>query len=106
MISKLIFQFLAKLNKIILPSFTKKHLDLKRASKLQMLIIGYMYLIIRVKIEQVKQNFMLMELKYQDHLILLMMLVLTKYMLNTKTLKARRKMLLLTRHRLNTNNMF
>ena len=41
MISKLIFQFLAKLNKIILPSFTKKHLDLKRASKLQMLIIGY-----------------------------------------------------------------
>ena len=25
---------------------------------------------------------------------------------NTKTLKARRKMLLLTRHRLNTNNMF
>ena len=34
MISKLIFQFLAKLNKIILPSFTKKHLDLKRASKL------------------------------------------------------------------------
>ncbi len=45
MISKLIFQFLAKLNKIILPSFTKKHLDLKRASKLQMLIIGYRYFI-------------------------------------------------------------
>ncbi len=45
MISKLIFQFLAKLNKIILPSFTKKHLDLKRASKLQLLIIGYRYFI-------------------------------------------------------------
>ena len=33
---------------------------------------------------------MLMELKYQVHLILLMMLVLTKYTLNTRTLKARR----------------
>ncbi len=43
--SKLIFQFLAKINKTIFPSYTKKHLDLKRASKLQILIIGYRYYI-------------------------------------------------------------
>ncbi len=43
--SKLIFQFLAKINKTIFPSFTKKHLDLKKASKLQMLIIGYRFYI-------------------------------------------------------------
>lgn len=41
--SKVIFQLLAKFNKIILPSFTKKHLDLKKASKFQMLLIGYRY---------------------------------------------------------------
>ena len=43
--SKLIFKFLAKLNKVIFPCYTKKHLDLKRANKLQMLIIGYRYFI-------------------------------------------------------------
>ena len=43
MSSKVIFQLLAKFNKIILPSFTKKHLDLKKANKFQMLIIGYRY---------------------------------------------------------------
>ena len=42
---KLIFKFLAKLNKVIFPSYTKKHLDLKSANKLQMLIIGYRYFI-------------------------------------------------------------
>ena len=41
--SRIIFQLLAKFNKIILPSFTKKHLDLKKANKFQMLIIGYRY---------------------------------------------------------------
>ena len=35
------FIFLAKLNKALLPSYTKKHLDLSKASKLQLLIFGW-----------------------------------------------------------------
>ncbi|MDH7444640.1 SsrA-binding protein [Aquimarina sp. 2201CG14-23] len=35
------FIFLAKLNKIFLPSYTKKRLDLSKASKIQMLIFGW-----------------------------------------------------------------
>jgi hypothetical protein len=38
---KKIFKFLAKLNKAILPSFTKQRLDLSKASKLQMAIFGW-----------------------------------------------------------------
>jgi hypothetical protein len=37
------FKILAQLNKIILPSFTKQRLDLARAKKWQMLIIGWRY---------------------------------------------------------------
>lgn len=37
------FQLLAKMNKSILPSFSKKQLDLSKASKLQMAIIGWRY---------------------------------------------------------------
>ncbi len=40
---KSIFRFLAKLNKVILPSFTKKQIDLSKATKLQMAIIGWRY---------------------------------------------------------------
>jgi len=35
------FQALAKMNKAILPSFTKRQLDLAKASKFQMAIFGY-----------------------------------------------------------------
>ncbi|WP_055445519.1 hypothetical protein [Lacinutrix himadriensis] len=35
------FKILAKLNKTILPSFTKQRLDLSKASKLQMAIFGW-----------------------------------------------------------------
>nr|WP_313111281.1 SsrA-binding protein [Aequorivita sp. F6058] len=35
------FKFLAKVNKKLLPSFTKKGVDLAKASKLQMAIFGY-----------------------------------------------------------------
>ncbi|WP_027124493.1 hypothetical protein [Gelidibacter mesophilus] len=35
------FQFLAKINKAVLPSYSKKGLDLSKASKLQMAIIGW-----------------------------------------------------------------
>ena len=39
----MIFQILAKLNKIVLPSFSKKQLDLSKAKKWQMAIIGWRY---------------------------------------------------------------
>jgi len=35
------FKILAKTNKLILPSFTKKRLDISKASKLQLAIIGW-----------------------------------------------------------------
>jgi hypothetical protein len=38
---KSIFKALAKMNKFILPSFTKKELDITKASKIQLAIIGW-----------------------------------------------------------------
>ena len=38
---KILFQFLAKLNKLILPSLYKK--DIKKLKKVEMLIIAYRY---------------------------------------------------------------
>jgi hypothetical protein len=35
------FKILAKLNKALLPSFTKRRLDLAKATKLQLAIIGW-----------------------------------------------------------------
>nr|WP_321237002.1 SsrA-binding protein [uncultured Psychroserpens sp.] len=35
------FKGLAKLNKILLPSFTKQQLDLSKATKFQLAIIGW-----------------------------------------------------------------
>ncbi|NRT12693.1 SsrA-binding protein [Flavobacterium sp. 14A] len=37
------FKILAKINKVILPSFSKQQLDLAKASKWQMAIIGFRY---------------------------------------------------------------
>ncbi|MGX1929603.1 SsrA-binding protein [Flagellimonas sp. 2504JD4-2] len=39
------YKFLAKVNKVILPSYTKRGLDLSKASKLQLAIIGWRYYI-------------------------------------------------------------
>jgi hypothetical protein len=39
------FKILAQINKLLLPSFTKKRLDLSKATKWQMAIIGYRYYI-------------------------------------------------------------
>ena len=39
------FKFLAKINQLILPSYTKQGLDLAKANKWQMIIIGYRYFI-------------------------------------------------------------
>ena len=37
------FKILAKLNKLVLPSFTKQQLDLAKAKKWQLAIIGWRY---------------------------------------------------------------
>ncbi|WP_235982936.1 SsrA-binding protein [Kordia aestuariivivens] len=37
---KSFFKIIAKLNKVLLPSFSKKQLDLSKATKLQLAIIG------------------------------------------------------------------
>lgn len=39
------YTFLAKLNKALLPSYSKQRLDLSKASKLQMAIIGWRYFV-------------------------------------------------------------
>jgi hypothetical protein len=38
---KQFFKLLAKINKTVLPSFTKQRLDLSKATKLQMAIFGW-----------------------------------------------------------------
>tara|TARA_R110002050_G_scaffold92269_1_gene193121 strand:+ start:13354 stop:13506 length:153 start_codon:yes stop_codon:yes gene_type:complete len=42
---KQVFKFLAKVNKILLPSYSKKQLDLAKATKLQMAIIGWRWFV-------------------------------------------------------------
>ncbi|QWX82795.1 SsrA-binding protein [Cellulophaga sp. HaHaR_3_176] len=42
---KSLFKFLAKINKVLLPSFSKKNLDLSKASKFQLAIIGWRYFV-------------------------------------------------------------
>lgn len=39
------YKVLAKINKLLLPSFTKQQLDLSKAKKWQMAIIGWRYYI-------------------------------------------------------------
>lgn len=43
--AKEMFKILAKINKLILPSFTKQGLDLAKAKKWQLAIIGYRYFV-------------------------------------------------------------
>ncbi|ARN77637.1 SsrA-binding protein [Nonlabens spongiae] len=38
---KKLFKTLAKINKALLPSYSKKQVDLTKASKLQMAVFGY-----------------------------------------------------------------
>jgi hypothetical protein len=38
---KAIFKTLAKINKMLLPSFTKRGVDLAKASKFQLMLFGY-----------------------------------------------------------------
>jgi hypothetical protein len=41
--NKAIFKILAKVNKVLLPSYTKQQLDLVKAKKWQLAIIGWRY---------------------------------------------------------------
>jgi len=43
--NKIMYKILAKINKLILPSFTKQQLDLAKAKKWQMAIIGWRYFV-------------------------------------------------------------
>jgi hypothetical protein len=42
---KQVFKILSNINKILLPSFTKKRLDMVKAKKWQMAIIGWRYFV-------------------------------------------------------------
>jgi len=44
-VEKSFFKVLAKINKVVLPSFSKKRLDLAKASKFQLAIIGWRYFV-------------------------------------------------------------
>lgn len=39
------YQLIAKINKMVLPSFSKQRLDLAKANKWQMAIIGWRYFV-------------------------------------------------------------
>ncbi len=42
---KQVFKILAKINKILFPSYSKRQLDLSKATKLQLAILGWRYYI-------------------------------------------------------------
>jgi hypothetical protein len=42
---KIFFRVLARLNKWILPSFTKRGLDISKAKKWQLILLGYRYFV-------------------------------------------------------------
>jgi len=46
------YTVLAKLNKALLPSYSKQRLDLSKASKLQMAIIGWRYYVTTKALDQ------------------------------------------------------
>ena len=48
---KQLFKLLASLNKILLPSYSKKRLDLTKASKVQLALIGWRYFITKNAID-------------------------------------------------------
>ncbi|WP_027078518.1 hypothetical protein [Maribacter antarcticus] len=46
------YTLLAKLNKALLPSYSKQRLDLSKASKLQMVLIGWRYFVTTKALDQ------------------------------------------------------
>ncbi|WP_188370988.1 MULTISPECIES: SsrA-binding protein [Muriicola] len=49
---KLLFNGLAALNRLCLPSYSKRQLDLSKASKLQLAIIGWRYYVTTRALDQ------------------------------------------------------
>nr|WP_231373943.1 SsrA-binding protein [Aureivirga marina] len=43
--NKTFFKIIAKANKLLLPSYSKKQLDLSKASKIQLMIVAWRYFI-------------------------------------------------------------
>ncbi len=48
------YKLLAKLNKLLLPSFTKQQLDLAKAKKWQMVLIGWRFYVTKKALENSK----------------------------------------------------
>jgi len=48
---KPLFKLLASLNKLLLPSYSKKRLDMTKASKAQLALIGWRYFITKNAID-------------------------------------------------------
>jgi len=48
---KMLYKILAKLNKLLLPSFTKQQLDITKAKKWQLAIIGWRYYVTKRALE-------------------------------------------------------
>ncbi|MEO9510554.1 MAG: SsrA-binding protein [Flavobacteriaceae bacterium] len=48
----MLYKLLAKINKAILPSYSKRRLDLSKASKLQLAIIGWRYIVTTKSLDQ------------------------------------------------------
>lgn len=48
---KMLFKIIAKINKLLLPSFTKKQLDIAKAKKWQLAIIGWRYFVTKRALE-------------------------------------------------------
>jgi hypothetical protein len=46
-----LFKIIAKINKLLLPSFTKKQLDIAKAKKWQLAIIGWRYYVTKRALE-------------------------------------------------------
>jgi len=46
-----LFKIIAKINKLLLPSFTKKQLDIAKAKKWQLALIGWRYYVTKRALE-------------------------------------------------------
>ena len=46
------FKFLAKVNKLVLPSFSKQQLDLSKAKKWQLVLIAWRYYVTKNAVKQ------------------------------------------------------
>ncbi|WP_396147554.1 SsrA-binding protein [Flavobacterium sp.] len=48
---KILYKILAKINKLLLPSFSKKQLDIAKAKKWQLALIGWRYYVTKRALE-------------------------------------------------------